>query len=114
MAEPETDRRDVDEAQEALGGLVVAGGDAAGVFQPVEAAFDEVAQPVEGAIHRREQLASFAHGDDRYHVAHFHELLFRDFAPHDMYRLSQPGRQTGARCANQALRLLRELVDDRI
>lgn len=35
MAEPEADRRDVDEAQEAFGGLVVAGGDATGILELV-------------------------------------------------------------------------------
>ena len=74
MTQPEADGRDVDETQEAFGGLVVAGGDAAGVFQPVEAAFDEVAQPVEGAIHRHPQLAGFPHGDHRQHVARLHGL----------------------------------------
>jgi hypothetical protein len=44
MAEPEADRGDVDEAQEAFGGLVVAGGDAAGVLELVEAPLDEVAR----------------------------------------------------------------------
>ena len=33
MAEPEADRRDIDEAKEAFGGLVLAGGD-----MPIEAA----------------------------------------------------------------------------
>jgi hypothetical protein len=72
MAEPETDRGDVDEPQEALCGFVVAGGDAAGVLQLVEAALDEVAQPVEGAIHGDTELAGLAHGDDRHNVARFH------------------------------------------
>jgi len=44
------DRGDVDEAQEALCGLVVARGDRAGVFEHIEAALDEITQPVEGAI----------------------------------------------------------------
>ena len=47
MAQPKADRRDVDEAEEALCSLVVTGGDTAGVFQLVEAPFDQVAQPVE-------------------------------------------------------------------
>ena len=46
MAEPEADRCNVDEAQEAFGGLVVVGGDAAGVLELVEAALNQVAQPV--------------------------------------------------------------------
>ena len=72
MAEPETDGGDVDEGKEALGGLVVAGGDAAGVLQLVETPFDEVAQPVEGAIDGHAQLACLAHRDDRHDIASFH------------------------------------------
>ena len=72
MAEPEADRCDVDEAQEALGGFVVAGSDAACVLQFVEAALDEVAQPVEGAVHGDAQLAGLAHRDDRLNVARLH------------------------------------------
>lgn len=44
MTRPEPDRRDVDEAQENLGSLVVASSDATGVLQGVEAPFDQVAQ----------------------------------------------------------------------
>ena len=72
MAQPESDGRDVDEAQEALGGLVVAGGDAAGVFERVEAALDEVAKPVEGAIHGHPLLTGFPQGDHRQHIARLH------------------------------------------
>lgn len=50
MAQPETYRRDVDEAQEALGSLVVAGGDTPGVLQLVEAPFDQVAQTIQGPV----------------------------------------------------------------
>lgn len=46
MAHPKAYRRDVDEAQEALRSFVVAGGDAAGVLQLVEAPFYQVAQSV--------------------------------------------------------------------
>lgn len=46
MAEPEADRRDVDEAEEAFGGLVVAGCDTAGVLELVETPFDEISQAV--------------------------------------------------------------------
>ena len=72
MAEPKADRCDVDEAQEAFGCLVVASGDSAGVFQLVEAALDEVAQPVEGTVHRDEQPAYLSHGDNRDDVTGFH------------------------------------------
>lgn len=50
MTQPKTDRRDVDEAQEALDSLVVAGGDTAGVLQLVEAPFDQVAQTIQGSV----------------------------------------------------------------
>ena len=46
MAHPKAYRRDVDASQEALRGLVVTGGDTAGVLQLVEAPFDQVAQSV--------------------------------------------------------------------
>jgi hypothetical protein len=47
MAKPEADRGDVDEPEEAFGGLVVADVDAAGVLEFVEAALNEVAPAVE-------------------------------------------------------------------
>lgn len=49
MADPEADRRDVDEAG-AFGGLVTTGGDAAGGPQIVEAPLDEVAQAIKPAV----------------------------------------------------------------
>ena len=70
MAEPEADRRDVDEAQEAFSSLVVAGGDATGILELVEALRDEIVQAIEPAVDGDPQLPSFAHGDDRHHVAH--------------------------------------------
>lgn len=76
MVEPEADRRHVDEAQEALGGLVVAGGNAVGVLELVESALDKVAQPVERAIHGHVGLAGFPHRDDRDDVSRF----FQGFA----------------------------------
>ena len=75
MAEPKADLRDVDEAQEAQEAfcrLVVAGGNATGVFQLVEAPFDEVAQFVESAIDGDAQLSGFPHGDDWHDIACFH------------------------------------------
>ena len=72
MAEPEADRGEVDEAKEALGGLVVARGDAAGVLQFVEAALDEVPQSVEGAVDGNAQLSGLAHRDDRHDVPRLH------------------------------------------
>jgi|CXWK01.1.fsa_nt_gi hypothetical protein len=69
MAKPEADRRCVEEAQEALGCLVVTGSHAAGALQLVEAALDKSPQPVEGAVHRHAQLAGPAHWDNRHDVA---------------------------------------------
>lgn len=50
MARSEADRRYVDEAQEALRSLVVAGSDEAGVLQLFEAPFDQVAQTTQGPV----------------------------------------------------------------
>lgn len=61
MAEPEADRCDVDEAEEAFGGLVVAGCDAAGILQFVEAPLHEVALSVELAVDGHAQLPGFSH-----------------------------------------------------
>lgn len=72
MAEPEADGRDVYEALEAFGGLVVAGSAAAGIFELVEAALHQVAQPVEGAVHGNAQLAGLPHRDDRHDIARLH------------------------------------------
>lgn len=44
------DRRDVDEVQEAFGRLVVACCDASCVFEPIEAALDQVAQAIKQTI----------------------------------------------------------------
>jgi hypothetical protein len=69
MAEPEADRRDVDEA---LCGLVVACGDTAGVLELVEASLDEFVKPVEGSVLGHAQLAGLAHRDHRHNVAGLH------------------------------------------
>ena len=63
------DRCNVNETQEALGGLVVAGGDAAGVLEFIEAALDEVALLVECAVHCHAQLVGLTHRDHRHDVA---------------------------------------------
>ena len=42
MAEPEADRRDINEAKVAFGGLVVAGGGTASVLELVEASLNKV------------------------------------------------------------------------
>lgn len=63
MAQPEADRCDVDEPEEALGGFVVTGSDASGVLQFVEAPFDEVLEPVELAVDGHAQFPGFSHRD---------------------------------------------------
>lgn len=74
MAEPEADRCDVDEAEEAFCGLVVTGSDAAGVLQFVEAPLDEVAEPVELAVDGHAQLAGFPHRDHWHDVSILHSF----------------------------------------
>ena len=44
----------------------------AGVLQLVEAALDDVAEPVEGAIYCHAQLAGLAYRGDGHHVARLH------------------------------------------
>ena len=51
------DGRDVYKTKEALGGFVVAGGDAAGVLELVETAPDQVAQGIQGMIDTDPHLA---------------------------------------------------------
>lgn len=72
MAEPEADRRDIDEAKEAFGGLVVAGGDTASVLELVEAPLDKVPQPVEPAIDSDTEPARLAHRDHRQDATRLH------------------------------------------
>lgn len=48
MTQPKADRRDIDEAEEALRGLVVTGGGTAGIFQLVEAPSDQRTAFVQG------------------------------------------------------------------
>lgn len=50
VLQPQADRGEVDEAEEAGGGLVVARGDASGVLQAIEAPLDPVAQRVDVAV----------------------------------------------------------------
>ena len=47
MADPETDRRDVNEAEEAFRRLVVASRDTPGVLELVEATFDQIPQAIQ-------------------------------------------------------------------
>jgi hypothetical protein len=55
----------LDEGHEAVGGLVVAGGNAAPMFELVEEALDAIAQGVEGGIDRTLDLAIGLCGNDR-------------------------------------------------
>ena len=61
MADPQADRCDVDEAEVAFGGFVIAGGNAAGILELVEAPLDKIAQAIEGPIHDDAQPAGLAH-----------------------------------------------------
>jgi len=64
VPEPHADRGDLDEAQKAGGGLVVAGGDAPGVLEAIEASLDAVAQGVDVGVDALTHLAVPAGGDD--------------------------------------------------
>ena len=76
MAEPETDRGDVDETQKTFCSLVVAGCNATSVLELVEAALDEVPQSIQGVIDANAHLAGLAHGDHRHHVSRFHGFSY--------------------------------------
>src|SRR6185436_12447696 len=52
MPEPAACGNDLDEAEIACGGLVVAGGETPGIFQAVDAALDAVAQGVDQIVDR--------------------------------------------------------------
>jgi len=69
MAEPKPDAGDVDEAEEAFGGFVVAGCQPTAVFQLVEAALDHVAQGIDGPVDSLAHLAVLSHGDHGQGVA---------------------------------------------
>ena len=64
VPEPHADRGDLDEAKKAGGGLVVAGGDAPGVLEAIEASLDAVAQGVDVGVDALTHLAVPAGGDD--------------------------------------------------
>ena len=72
MTEPKSDRRDVDEAQEAFGCLVAACCDASCVLELVEAALDQVAQAIERTIHTSALFTCLAHRDDGQDIAILH------------------------------------------
>ena len=72
MADPKPDRRDVDEAKEALRSLVVTGGDTAGVLQLVEAPFDKVSKTIQGPVDCSALFSLFAHGNDGQDIAFAH------------------------------------------
>ena len=62
MAEPAADRFDVDEAQKALCGLVIAGRVTTGILELIEAPLDQVAQPVERTVDADGVLRDFSIG----------------------------------------------------
>ena len=61
MADPKAYGCDVYEAEVAFSSFVVSRGDTAGVFELVEAAFDQVSQPVKPMIHTDTHFAGFSH-----------------------------------------------------
>jgi len=62
---PKADGRDEDEAEVAVGGLVVAGSQSAAMFELGEASLDEVSEGVHMTVHDRLDLAvSLARDDD--------------------------------------------------
>ena len=71
-AHPEADSGDEDEAEIAVGGLVVSGGEAAPVLQPVEATLDPVPERVDVVVDRDLNLPASPHRDDRRDAARFH------------------------------------------
>ena len=66
---PEAQRDDMDEGEVACRGFVVSGGEAACVFQPVEAALDAVAQGIDEVVDGDLDLAALAHGNDGHAAA---------------------------------------------
>lgn len=67
MAELKADRRDVDEAQEAFGCLVVS-------RVATRRAFFSLLKHRSTRVDRNPELSSFAHRNDWQHLAHFHSL----------------------------------------
>lgn len=63
MADPKSDWGYVVEPKVAFSSFVVSCGDAAGVFELVEAALNHVTGPVKTMIHTDPHLPGFAHGD---------------------------------------------------
>lgn len=74
MEDPETDQRDVNEAEEVFLRLVVAGRDTPGVFEPVEAEFDQITEAIQRAIDTNPLLAGLARWDHEQDVACFHAV----------------------------------------
>ena len=80
MAEPEADRGEVDEAKEALGGLVVARGDAAGSSAAGEQPkFSTYAQTAQGAAH---VIVKFSETLDSPVSQRWRDLLLAELASH--------------------------------
>lgn len=72
MADPEADRCNVDEAEETLNGLVVAGCNASRVLKFVAASLDQIAQAIGSANDADTLFAGLAHRDDRQRLARLH------------------------------------------
>ena len=69
MADPEADRSDIYEAEEAFGCFVIAGCHAPSILQLVEASLDQVSQPVEMPIQTNALLSGLSHWDHRSNAA---------------------------------------------
>lgn len=65
MADPEADRSDIYEAEEAFGCLVIAGCHSLSILQFVEASLDQVSQPVKSPIQPNAPLSELSHWDQR-------------------------------------------------
>ncbi len=61
MVHPEPDGCDVDEPEVTFCSFVIPGGDAAGIFELIETAFDQVSQSVQPMIHTDARLAGLSH-----------------------------------------------------
>ena len=89
MAEPKPDAGDVDEAEEAFGGFVVAGCQPTAVFQLVEAAPDHVAQGVDAHVD------SLAHPSVLSHRYHGQGVAALDVFPNFIRVIAPVGDQNG-------------------
>jgi len=76
MAEPEADRRDVDETQEAFCSLVVARCDTPSIFELIEASFDQIAETIQRAVHADAHFPGFPHGYLSQNITGIHRFAY--------------------------------------